>query len=105
MAEKLMCPICAHDMAFTLIPHLRSEHGIEPEAFRARFPEQPLCTDDFTEFLRDHEVRRVNDVLHYQLDVAGTRMTARYDVDHGLTQIHPAARSDVCVDRPRARCG
>jgi len=84
MSDQLTCPLCAHSAPFTLIPHLRAEHKIEPEVFRVRFPEQPLCTAAFAEFLRDRQVRRTNDVLHYQLDVAGTPMTARYGVDHPL---------------------
>lgn len=67
-----------------LIRHLRAEHRIGPEVFRVRFPEQSLCTAVFSEFLRDHQVRRMNDVLHYQLDVAGAPSTARYGVDHPL---------------------
>lgn len=84
MSDQLVCPLCAHSAPLTLIPHLRSEHKIEPEVFRVRFPEQPLSTATFSEFLRDHQVRRTSDVLHYQLDVAGCPMSARYGVDHPL---------------------
>ena len=84
MSEQIVCPLCAHRAPFTLIPHLRAEHKIEPEVFRVRFPEQPLCTAGFSAFLRDHQVRRTSDILHYRLDVAGCPMTARHGVDHPL---------------------
>ncbi|HSA28868.1 MAG TPA: MoxR family ATPase [Phycisphaerae bacterium] len=84
MSDQIVCPLCAQSVAFTLIPHLRTEHKIEPEVFRVRFPEQPMCTAGFSEFLRDHQVRRHNGILHHRLDVAGCRMTARYGVDHPL---------------------
>ena len=84
MSDQLTCPLCAQSEPYSLVPHLRSEHKIEPEVFRARFPEQPLCTAGFAAFLKDRDVRRCNGVLNYQLDVAGTRMTARYGQDHPL---------------------
>jgi cobaltochelatase CobS len=84
MSDLIVCPLCEHSAAHTLIPHLRSEHKIEPEVFRVRFPERPMCTSGFSDFLKERNVRRHNDVLHYQLDVAGCPMTARYGVDHAL---------------------
>ncbi|HOW73762.1 MAG TPA: AAA family ATPase [Phycisphaerae bacterium] len=84
MSDQLTCPLCAQSVAMTLIPHLRSEHKIEPEVFRARFPEQALCSAEFASFLKEQNVRRQDGVLHYQLDVAGCPMTARYGVDHPL---------------------
>ena len=84
MSDQLTCPLCAQSLAHTLIPHLRSEHKIEPEVFRARFPEQSLSTDSFTGFLSERDVHKAGNILNYQLDVAGTRMTARYGVDHPL---------------------
>ncbi len=85
MSDQLTCPLCAQSEAFcTLIPHLRAEHQMEPEAFVARFPEEPLCSAGFGTFLAEHKVHRRDGVLHYQLDVAGTRMTARYGVAHSL---------------------
>jgi hypothetical protein len=82
--RQISCPLCTQSAAHTLIPHLRSEHKMEPEVFRVRFPEQPLCTDGFGDFLKERYVRRLNDVLNYRLDVAGCPMTARYGVDHPL---------------------
>ncbi|HPD31257.1 MAG TPA: hypothetical protein PLL20_14795 [Phycisphaerae bacterium] len=67
-----------------LIPHLRTDHKIEPEVFRARFPEHPLCSERFAGFLAAHNVRKVNECLHYRLEVAGCPMTARYGVEHPL---------------------
>jgi cobaltochelatase CobS len=84
MSDPLTCPLCAHRAPFTLIPHVRAEHKIEPEVFRVRFPGDPLSTAVFAEFLRDHQVRRSHNVLYYRLDVAGCPMTARYGVDHPL---------------------
>lgn len=84
MSDQLNCPLCAQSVALTLIPHLRDQHKIEPEVFRTRFPEQPLCTAGFAEFLRDHQLQRVGNILHYQFDVAGAGMTARYGVEHAL---------------------
>ena len=69
---------------FTLVNHIRVEHRIEPDVFRTRFPEQSLCTAGFASFLSERQVGRKEGVLHYQLDVAGTRMTARYGVEHPL---------------------
>jgi len=84
MSDHLSCPLCAQSEAFTLIPHMRSVHKIEPEVFRQQFPEQPLCTDGFAGFLADRQVRKAGDVLHHQIDVAGTPMTARHGVEHPL---------------------
>ena len=84
MSDQLTCPLCAQSVAFTLVPHLRAEHKIEPEVFRARFPEQMRCTDSFAGFLTERNVHRVGTVLNYQLEVAGCPMTARYGNDHAL---------------------
>ena len=84
MSDQLACPLCAQSVAFTLIPHLRAEHKIEPEVFRVRFPEQSLCTGSFAGFLAERKVNKISNVLHYQLEVAGCPMTARYGNDHPL---------------------
>lgn len=84
MSEQLTCPLCAHRAEHTLIPHLRAEHKIEPGVFRERFPEQALCTNGFASFVTQRRVRKVENVLHYQLEVAGCPMTARFGVDHAL---------------------
>jgi cobaltochelatase CobS len=84
MLEQLTCPLCAHTESMTLIPHLRTEHKIEPDVFARQFPEQALATPGFAAFLAQRQVSRAEDVLHYQLDVAGTAMTARYGADHPL---------------------
>jgi len=84
MSDQLTCPLCAQSMELTLIPHLREEHKIEPDVFRERFPEQTLCTDGFAGFLAERGVCKADNVLHYQLDVAGCPMSARYDVEHPL---------------------
>lgn len=84
MSDQLTCPLCAQNTSFTLIPHLRSEHKIEPEVFRVRFPEQSLCTDSFAGFMTERNVRKAGDILNYQLDVAGCSMSARYGNDHPL---------------------
>ncbi len=84
MSDHLSCPLCAQSVAMTLIPHLRSDHKIEPEVFRTRFPEHPLCSERFAGFLAAHNVRKVNECLHYRLDVAGCPMTARYGIEHPL---------------------
>ena len=84
MLDQLTCPLCAQNVALTLIPHLRDEHKIEPEVFRARFPEQMLCTNSFAGFLGERNVRKTGNILNYQLEVAGCPMTVRYGVDHPL---------------------
>ena len=84
MSDQLSCPLCAQSVAMTLIPHLRSDHKIEPDVFRTRFPEHPLCSERFAGFLAAHNVRKVNECLHYRLEVAGCPMSARYGVDHPL---------------------
>lgn len=84
MSDKLTCPLCAHSVPLTLVPHLRDQHKIEPQVFRERFPEQALCTTDFADFLASRKVRKTEGVLHYQLNVAGCPMTARHGVEHPL---------------------
>ena len=84
MSDQLSCPLCAQSVAMTLIPHLRSDHKIEPEVFRTRFPEHPLCSERFAGFLAAHNVRKVNERLHSRLEVAGCPMTTRYGIEHLL---------------------
>ena len=84
MPDIITCPLCGHNEPFTLINHVRTEHKVEPENFRAQFPEQPLCSNEFASFLLERAVRRQDGMLNYQLDVAGAPMTARYGVDHPL---------------------
>lgn len=84
MSEKLTCPLCGHNETLTLIPHLRAEHKVEPDALRRQFPEQTLACDELCRFLGERHVQRRNEILHYQLDVAGTPMTARYGVEDPL---------------------
>lgn len=84
MTEQITCPLCGHHEPFTLIHHLRTEHKAEPQSIRAQFPERPLCTSEFASLLSGRHVARTNGVLHYQLDVADTPMTARFGVDHAL---------------------
>lgn len=84
MSEQLTCPLCAQSVEFTLVPHLRDQHKIAPQVFRERFPEQALCTHDFAGFLAKRKVHKCEGVLHYQLEVAGCPMTARYGVEHPL---------------------
>jgi cobaltochelatase CobS len=84
MTDQLNCPICGHATKLTLINHVREEHKMERAVFRDRFPEQALSVPEFASFLGDRRVQRHDGVLHYQLDVAGTMMTARYGIDHSL---------------------
>ena len=84
MSDQLTCPLCAQSESFTLIPHLREEHKIEPNVFQERFPEQPLCTENFAGFLAERRVHKKEGVLNYQLDVTGCLMSARYGVEHPL---------------------
>ena len=100
MSEKLTCPLCGHNETFTLITHLRNEHKVEPEALRSQFPEQALASDTLCRFLNERRVQRRGGVLHYQLDVAGTQMTARYGLDHPLVpQSDPTfVWTDPCKD-------
>lgn len=100
MSDQVTCPLCGHTEPFTLIPHLRGEHKVELETVRERFPEQELCTPAFASFLAERNVRRRNNILHYQLDVAGTPMTARYGVEHPLIPEPDASfmMTDPCQD-------
>jgi len=84
MSDHLTCPLCGQTESFTLINHLQSVHNVAPEVFRNRFPEQPLCSDGFARFLADRKVHKKDSVLHFQLDVAGAPMTARYGIEHPL---------------------
>ena len=84
MTDQLTCPLCAQSAEWTLIPHLRDEHKIEPDVFRQRFPEQQLWSDGFAAFVGQRDVRRVTGILNFQLDVAGCLMTARFGVEHPL---------------------
>ena len=84
MSDRLTCPICGHKETFTLLNHIREQHRIEPDVFRARFPEQVVATAAFASVLAEHAVRRRDGALHYQVHVAGAAMTARYGVAHSL---------------------
>jgi len=84
MSDQLTCPLCAQSVEFTLIPHLRDEHKIDPKTFQERFPEEKLAADGFAAFLAHRKVSKANGTLCYQLDVAGCPMTARFDVEHPL---------------------
>jgi len=84
MTATLTCPICGHSERFTLVNHLRTEHQMEPQMFGAQFPEHSVHSAEFGAFVKEHGVHRRNDILHYQLDVAGTRMTARHGIEHSL---------------------
>jgi len=100
MLDELVCPLCGQTESFTLINHVRSVHTVAPEVFRNRFPEQPLCTDTFAAFLTERKVRNRNGILHYELDVAGAMMTARYGVEHPLIPEPdaPFVWTDPCRD-------
>jgi len=84
MSDQLTCPLCAQSGQFTLIPHLRDEHKIDPKTFQERFPEEKLAADSFAAFLSHRKVSRANGKLCYQLDVAGCPMTARFGAEHPL---------------------
>jgi len=84
MSDSLTCPLCGQKERFTLVNHLRTAHKTEPAAFSAKFPEQALHVAEFNAFMKEHDVQRSDGVLHYQLDIAGIRMTARYGVRHSL---------------------
>jgi len=88
MSDSLTCPLCGQKERFTLVNHVRMAHKTEPAAFSAKFPEQALHAAEFSAFVKEHDVQRSDGVLHYQLDLAGIRMTARYGVDHPLVP-HP----------------
>lgn len=84
MANPLTCPLCGHPEKFTLVGHLRVEHKVEPSTFKERFPEHALHSPEFARFLAEDKVQHSDGVLQYQLDVAGTRMTARHGAEHPL---------------------
>lgn len=84
MSEHLTCPLCGQSLEFTLVNHLREEHKFSPESFRRQFSEQPLHSRGFASFVVSHSARKQDGVLYYQMDVAGTRMTARHGVQHPL---------------------
>lgn len=81
MSDRLACPLCGQKSEFTLLPHLRGDHKVELEAFRKQFPQQPLHSEAFIRFVTARGVCKHEDILHYQLDIAGASMTARYGVD------------------------
>ena len=100
MSDQLTCPLCTKKFPFTLIPHIRDDHSVDPLAFRSQFPEQALHAPGFAAFVKERSVAKRDDALNYQLDVAGSPMTARYGVDHPLI---PAADTtfvwtDPCRD-------
>lgn len=84
MFDPLTCPLCGLYTDCTLLPHLRDDHQIDPETFRRRYPKHPLHTRAFTAFINSKAVHKRDGVLHYQHDVAGTPMTARFGVSHPL---------------------
>lgn len=84
MSETLTCPLCGQTERFTLVHHLRAAHQTEPEAFQAKFAGHALHSAGFSAFVKEHGVQRHEDVLHFQLDVAGVRMTASFGVNHPL---------------------
>ena len=96
MSDQLTCPLCAQSMDLTVIPHLRDEHKIELNVFRERFPEQPMCTENFAGFLAERNVRKVNNVLHYHLNVAGCSIVGAGSVcPVGLDRAFTAAGESV----------
>lgn len=84
MSDQLTCPLCNQSVALTLINHLRDEHKVDPEAFRKQFPRQPVHAPAFASFIAQRNVQKHDDLLHFQLDVAGVPMTARYGIEHPL---------------------
>lgn len=100
MSDQLTCPLCGRKVEITLIPHLRDDHKVEPEAIKKQFPKQPLYTANFAGFVKSRGVRKIGEILNYQLDVAGTKMTARYGVDHPLIPDHDQTFvwTDPCKD-------
>lgn len=100
MSKKLECPLCGKTEEISLAIHLRSDHSVTLEAFRRQFPEQPIHGEAFASFVASRNVRKVGDALHYQLDIAGTGMTARHGVDHPLVPSADATFvwTDPCRD-------
>jgi len=100
MSETLTCPLCGQTERLTLAHHLRTAHRIEPETFQAKFAGHALHSAEFGAFVKEHGVQRQEDVLHYQLDVVGVRMTARFGVDHPLvpTPDPTFVWTEVCKD-------
>lgn len=84
MSEKLMCPLCGRNEPYSLIPHLRNDHSVEPETIRSQFPNQEFASVGFSHFLAERRVSSQNGMLNYQLSVAGTSMTARHGVTDSL---------------------
>ena len=84
MSETLTCPLCGHTERLTLVHHLRTAHQTEPETFQAKFAGHALHSAQFGAFIKEHGVQRHEGVLHFELDVAGIRMTARFGVAHPL---------------------
>lgn len=84
MSDQMTCPLCGRKFEFTLVPHLRDDHKVELEAIKKQFPEQPFHTPNFASFVKTKSVKKFDGVVHYQLDVAGATMTARFGNDHPL---------------------
>lgn len=84
MSDSITCPLCMQDVPFSLAGHLREQHNVDAEAFRKQFPQQPMHSAGFAEFISSRSVSKCGGVLHYQLDVAGTAMTARHSQAHPL---------------------
>ena len=99
MSETLTCPLCGLTERFTLVQHLRTAHGSEPGDFQTRFPAHALHSAEFSAFVKEHGVARHDAVLHFQLNVAGVRMTARFGVDHPLVP-----KPDPLGSRPAHTC-
>lgn len=100
MAETLTCPLCGQSERFTLVHHLRMTHQLEPHDFQEKHKGQALCSAEFSAFVKEHGLEQHEGALHYQMDVAGARMTARYGVTHPLIpQSDPTfVWTDVCKD-------
>ncbi|MCB9851907.1 MAG: hypothetical protein H6819_02330 [Phycisphaerales bacterium] len=84
MSDQLTCPLCNKQVPFTLVPHIRDDHSVDPLALRSQFPNQALHSAGFAEFVKSRSVSKRDGTLSFQLDVAGAPMTARYGVDHPL---------------------
>lgn len=84
MDDSVTCPICGHTERLTMVHHLRTAHSMEPQLFQQKFGEHAVHSAGFSAFVKEHGVRRLEGVLHFQMEVAGVRMTARFGADHPL---------------------